>query len=174
MGGWGATKAQAVCFLAAKDEKSISGYLYKRLKVGNCYRKNWQLQLEAFLTHSPKQVSQANQLLTIFFWWVTMGRQLVKSRKGDYSWFTPYIYLSKDPTYHPCTRTIFILINEPRRDANWSYFCCPGLIRWPEASVQQDNTCSFSRLIVMEVSISLPPRSVELLQTTIYLKDFGF
>lgn len=163
--------------MVAKEGRSISGYFHKRLKrQAPAAEKNWQFQLEALLTHSPKQVKWAKwiQLLTIYFWWVTLGRQLIKSRNGEYSWLIPYANLTKDPTYHPYTPTIFILINGPRRDANWAYFCILGLIRWLEASVQQDHACSFSKLIVMEVSMSFPSLRLKLLQTTIYLRDFGF
>lgn len=110
----------------------------------------------------------------MYFWWVTLGRQLIKSRNGKYSWLIPYANLTKDTTYHPYILTIFTLINEPRRDAKWAYFCILGLIRWLEASVQQDHACFFSKLIVIEVSMSLPSLRVKPLQTTIYMRDFGF
>lgn len=61
-----------------------------------------------------------------------------------------------------------------KRDAKLSYFCSCGLIRRLEASVQQDHACSLSRLIVMEVSMRRPSPGMELLQTTIYLRDSGF
>lgn len=162
--------------MAAKGERSGSGYSRKRLKAGACCRKNWQLQLEALLTHSPKQLRQPNEFNSLLYisQWMTLGRQLIKSRNRKYSWLISCANLTKDPTYYPYTPTIFILINGTKRDANWAYFCILGLIRWLEASVQQHHACSFSKLIVMEVSTSLPSLRVKLLQTTIYLRDFGF
>ena len=139
-------------------------------------KKKKQLQLEA-PSHPLSKMSQAiqaNSLLTIHFWGVTLGRLLVKSRNGKNSWNTPYTYLSKDPSCRSHTPTIFIVVNGPKRGANWPYFYRPGLIKWLEDSIQLDRVCSSSRLIVMEVSRSLPFSRVELLQTTICLGDFGF
>ena len=148
----------------------------RRLLQKRKKKKKNRLQLEA-PSHPLSKMSeaiQANSLLTIHFWGVTLGRLLVKSRNGKNSWNTPYTYLSKEQSCRLRTPTIFIVVNGPKRDAHWPYFYRPGLIRWLEDSVQLDHVCSFSRLIVMEVSRSLPFPRVELLQTTICLGDFRF
>lgn len=71
MGGWGATKAQAVCFLAAKDEKSISGYLYKRLKVGNCCRKNLTAPAGSF-SHPFSKTSKPSKSTSYYIFLVSV------------------------------------------------------------------------------------------------------
>lgn len=164
--------------MVGEGGRSISGYSHKRLKAGRrlLQKKTDSSSWKSFSPILQNKLSEAKwvQFLTIYFWWVTLGWQLIKSRNGKYSWLIPYVNLTKDPTYHPYTPTIFILINGPKRDANWAYFCILGLIRWLEASVQQDHACSFSRLIVMEVSMSLPSLRVKRLQTTIYLEILVF
>lgn len=163
---WGPPETRVVCFMAAQERKSVSDHPHKELKADACCRKKLTAPAGS-PSHPFSKTSSVNSADSASYctFLVSDFGETVKSRNGKWSWHTAYAYLSKDPPSHPRSPSIFTLINGPKRNANCSHLHSPGSVRWLEDSVQRDLACSFSRLIVMEVSRSLPSPRMELLHS---------